>query len=110
VVSYIPKRRDIVWLDFTPQSGKEIKKTRPALVVSPLSYNKKTGLFLVMPITSQVKGYPFECLIKVQKVSGAILCDQIRSLDWQARRATFIATLPEENFLDVMSKLSLLLG
>lgn len=109
MVTYIPKRRDLVWLDFTPQFGKEIKKTRPALVVSPFKYNKKTGLALFMPITSQVKDYPFECLITTQEIAGAILCDQIRSLDWQARKATFITTLPEDNFIEAMSKVRLLL-
>ena len=94
MVGYIPKRGDIIWLEFDPQKGKEIQKTRPALTISPHSYNLKTGLGLFMPITSQIKGYPFEVLIDEDKIQGAILCDQIRSLDWRARKAQFIIHIP----------------
>src|ERR1700730_10942253 len=93
MVKYIPEAGDIVWLEFDPQKGKEIQKTRPALTISPYSYNQKTGLGLFMPITSQIKGYPFEVIIDKDGIKGAVLCDQIRSLDWRARKAKFVAHL-----------------
>ncbi len=106
---YIPKRGDIVWLEFDPQKGKEIQKTRPALVISPLQYNKKTGLGLFMPISSKIKDYPFEIVIDVENIIGAVLCDQIRSLDWQARKAKFVASIPLSIFANVLAKLQVLL-
>lgn len=109
MVAYTPKRGDIVWLNFDPQKGKEIQKTRPALVISPQQYNSKTGLALFMPITSQVKGYPFEVLIETDEVNGAILSDQIRSLDWRARKAKKFACAPESVVDDVLAKLKVLL-
>lgn len=93
MVAYVPARGDVVWLDFEPQAGKEINKKRPALVISPMSYNKKTGLALFMPITSQVKGYPFEVSIISRHVKGVVLADQVRSLDWRARNAKKIMSL-----------------
>lgn len=109
MVKYVPKRGDIVWLEFDPQKGKEIQKTRPALVISPLSYNQKVGLALFMPITSHVKGYPFEYCIDLEKIKGAVLCDQIRSLDWKERKAKFILHLPAAALEDIMAKLRVLL-
>lgn len=109
VKPYIPKRGDVVWLDFEPQKGREIQKTRPALVISPESYNKKTNLALFMPITSQIKGYPFESSIETPKIKGAVLCDQIRSLDWSARKAKFICKLEAAFFTDIMQKFCLLI-
>lgn len=109
MVAYTPKRGDIVWLDFDPKKGKEIQKTRPALVISPQQYNSKTGLALFMPITSRVKGYPFEVLIETDEVNGAILSDQIRSLDWRARKAKKFACAPESIVDDVFAKLKVLL-
>jgi len=83
---YIPEQGDIVWLSFNPQAGHEQMGRRPALVLSPAAYNKKVGLAIFCPITSQVKGYPFEVLIpKGVKASGAILSDQVKSLDWKIR-------------------------
>lgn len=85
---YCPDRGDIVWLQFDPQAGHEQAGRRPAFVVSPRQYNKKVGLALVCPITSRVKGYPFEVpLPKSGKARGAILSDQLKSLDWKARKA-----------------------
>jgi len=89
VASYIPDRGDIVWLDFNPQLGHEQAGTRPALVISPLAYNEKSGLMLACPITSKVKGYPFEVRIKAKKIDGSVLADQIKSLDWRARKPVF---------------------
>ena len=109
MVGYVPKRGDIAWLDFDPQKGKEIQKTRPALVISPQSYNLKTGLALFMPITSSIKGYPFEVVIDVHGIKGAILCDQIRSLDWKARHAQFVGRLSPLLMTDVLSKFRVLI-
>jgi len=102
---YTPKRGDVVWLHFNPQAGHEQAGRRPAVVLSPESYNQKTSLALFCPVTSQVKGYPFETLLPPEfPVSGVVLCDQIKSLDWTVRRAEFICELPEEALDDVMGK------
>lgn len=85
---YVPDRGDIVWLRFDPQAGHEQAGRRPALVVSPRAYNKRVGLALFCPVTTRVKGYPFEVLLpEGGAAQGAILCDQLKSLDWQARNA-----------------------
>ena len=90
-----PERGDLIWLSFTPQSGREQAGRRPALVVSPSTYNSKVGLALVCPITSRVKGYPFEvALPEVGPVPGVVLADQLRSLDWRSREAELIAKAP----------------
>ena len=90
--SYTPDRGDIVWVTLDPQAGHEQKGRRPALVVSPKSYNKKSGLALVCPITYQVKGYPFEVPVDALKEPGVILADQIKSIDWKARKGKKVAT------------------
>lgn len=88
VTPYIPERGDVVWLNFTPQAGYEQAGRRPAVVLSPAGYNSRTGLMLCCPITSQVKGYPFEVAVAGDTdVSGVILADQVKSLDWLARQA-----------------------
>lgn len=110
MVVYIPKRGDIVWLEFDPQKGKEIQKTRPALTISPYQYNKKTGLGLFMPITSQIKGYPFEVVIECNGIKGAVLCDQVRSLDWKARKAKFATILSLSIVMDALAKFQVLLS
>jgi mRNA interferase MazF len=109
MVEYIPGRGDVVWLDFEPQRGSEIKKTRPALVISHKKYNAKTNLAIFIPITSKIKNYPFEIEIEVNGKKGAILCDQVRSLDWQARNANKITTISAELLEKAVSKLSLLI-
>jgi mRNA interferase MazF len=92
---YVPERGEIVWLRFTPQAGHEQAGRRPALVISPRVYNRKAGLALCCPLTSQVKGYPFEVrLPDGLQVAGAILCDQLKSLDWRARRAKRVCPAP----------------
>jgi mRNA interferase MazF len=107
---YVPDRGDAVWLSFTPQAGHEQAGHRPAIVISPEAYNRRAGLALVCPITTQVKGYPFEVSLPAGlKVSGAALSDQVKSLDWHARKATFICSLPPAVVNDVLSKLSTLL-
>ena len=86
VARYVPARGDVVWINFTPQSGHEQAGHRPALVLSPLAYNVKTGLMLCCPITSREKGYPFEVKLGADAgVKGVVLSDQIKSLDWKAR-------------------------
>ena len=102
---YVPKRGDVVWLHFSPQSGHEQAGRRPAVVLSPENYNRKTGLALFCPVTSRVKGYPFEVALPDEsKASGVVLCDQLKSLDWAARKAERIGALPEEVLADVLGK------
>jgi mRNA interferase MazF len=109
MVKYVPRRGDIVWLEFDPQKGREIQKTRPALTISPQEYNIKTGMGLFMPITSKIKGYPFEIVIDSGGIQGAILCDQMRSLDWKSRKAKFISSLSDAIFTEALAKFLLLL-
>ena len=91
----VPDRGDAVWIDFSPQVGSEQAGHRPAVVLSPARYNGRVGLAILCPITSQVKGYPFEVVIpEGLGVTGVILSDQIKSLDWRKRRATVITRLP----------------
>ena len=110
MASYCPRRGEIVWLAFDPQTGREQAGRRPALVLSPETYNQKTGLAIFCPISSREKGYPFEVRVpKGFKVSGVILSDHVKNLDWKARRAKFCCDLPHTVLSDVMSKLSTLL-
>ena len=107
---YIPQRGDTIWLDFNPQTGREQAGRRPAFVVSPSPYNSKVGLALLCPITSWVKGYPFEVSIPTGlAVEGVILSDQLKSLDWRKRRASFICSLPESVTQEVIKKVEALL-
>jgi mRNA interferase MazF len=109
-MAYVPESGDIVWIAFNPQAGHEQAGHRPALVLSPKAYNGKVGLALLCPITSQVKGYPFEVLMpEGLEVSGAILSDQVKSLDWIARKAKFSCKLPLEKFNEVIKKLNTLI-
>jgi mRNA interferase MazF len=106
-MAYIPDRGDLIWLMFTPQAGHEQAGHRPALVISPKSYNAKTGLALMCPITSQVKGFPFEVPLPAGlPVSGVVLSDQIKNLDWRVREAEFISTLPAHITADVIAKIT----
>jgi mRNA interferase MazF len=108
---YVPDRGDVVALIFDPQAGHEQAGRRPALVLSPANYNSRSGLAVFASITNQIKGYPFEVLIPMGlPVSGVVLADQLKSLDWRARRAHFIVTLPSEVVLDVLQKAGLLLS
>lgn len=108
-MSYIPERGDLVWLNFTPQSGHEQKGTRPALVISPSNYNKKTGLAVCCPITSNIKGYPFEVQMRGKKIEGAVLSDHLKNLDWKARKAKFIEKANREVLSECLAKISALL-
>ncbi len=109
-MTYIPERGDLVWLAFNPQVGHEQAGRRPAVVLSPATYNGKVGLALFCPITSQVKGYPFEvALPEGLPISGVVLADQVKSLDWRVREAERIAKLPDPIMQDVLPRISALL-
>ena len=107
---YVPERGDTVWLHFDPQSGHEQAGRRPALVLSPASYNERAGLAILCPITLQQKGYPFEVVLPEGPVQGVVLADQVKSLDWRARKAELIGAVPRRVTEDVLSKLATLLG
>ncbi|MEK5234753.1 endoribonuclease MazF [Paenibacillus sp. FSL L8-0470] len=107
---YVPDRGDLVWLQFNPQAGHEQAGKRPALVVSPASYNGKVGLSLLCLVTSKQKGYPFEVVIPQDlPIEGVILADQVKSLDWQSRQAVFICKVPQIILSDIVAKLDLLI-
>ncbi|MBI2219454.1 MAG: endoribonuclease MazF [Candidatus Rokubacteria bacterium] len=104
--AYVPGRGDLVWLQFDPQAGHEQAGHRPALVISPSSYNRRVGLALCCPITSRVKGYPFEVGLPTGLgVDGAVLSDQIRSLDWRVRKARRITTVPPDVLHETVGKI-----
>jgi mRNA interferase MazF len=103
--NYIPQRGDVVWINMHPQAGR-----RPAIVLSPRSYNEKVGLALFCPVTNQIKGYPFEVIIPSRlKITGAILSDQVKSLDWKIRNTEYLSKVPESVVLEIFKKLSTLL-
>jgi mRNA interferase MazF len=106
---YVPEAGDVVWLYFDPQAGHEQAGHRPALVVSPSAYNGKTGLMLCCPMTTQVKGYPFEVLIAGER-PGAALADQVKSLDWLARKARYKGKVAAAELNDVRAKILALVG
>ena len=107
---YVPRRGDIVYLDFNPTKGHEQKGRRPAFVISPDIYNQKTSLALFMPITSTQKGYPFEVLLPAGlNTYGVILTDQIKCLDWTVRNTQFIESVPEDVIYEVQARIEPLL-
>ncbi|MCB0080262.1 MAG: endoribonuclease MazF [Caldilineaceae bacterium] len=109
-MAYVPSRGDVVWLQFNPQAGHEQAGHRPAVILSPQSYNEKVGLAIVCPITNQRKGYPFEVMLPDDlAVSGVVLADQVKSLDWRVRNATFQETLPVDVMAEILAKLATLL-
>jgi len=109
-VPYVPARGDVVWITLNPRARHEQAGRRPAVVVSPRSYNGKVGLGLFCPVTSQVKGYPFEVVLpEGLPVSGVVLADQVKSLDWRARKVEFAARLPGDTSAEVLGKLAALL-
>jgi mRNA interferase MazF len=109
-MAYVPERGDVVWITLNPQAGHEQAGRRPAVVVSPRSYNGKVGLGLFCPITSQVKGYPFEVALPTGlPVAGVVLADQVKSLDWRARQAEFAARLPRGTSTEIVGKLAVLI-
>ncbi len=108
---YVPQRGDVVWITLNPQSGHGQTGRRPAVVLSPGIYNEKVELVILCPITNQIKGYPFEVIIPDGlPVSGVILADQIKSLDWRVRDAEWICALPSQVVIEVMQKLGTLLS
>jgi mRNA interferase MazF len=109
-MAYVPDRGDAVWISLNPQAGHEQSGRRPALVLSPATYNRKVGLAIFCPITNQIKGYPFEVVIPTGlKVTGAVLSDQAKSLDWKMRDAELIAKLPASVINEALKKLKTLL-
>ena len=108
--AYVPERGDVVWIDLDPQAGHEQRERRPALVLSPTPYNGKVGLALLCPITDQVKGYPFEVAVPAGlPVSGVVLSDHVKSLDWKARQCARLCAVPGEVVDQVLRKLRTLL-
>ena len=108
--SYVPDRGDIVWLQFNPQAGHEQAGHRPALVLSPASYNRRSGLMLCCPMTSQRKGYPFEVVIEVDTDrESVVLADQVKSLDWKVRKAVKKGIASVDVIAETLSKLQTLL-
>jgi mRNA interferase MazF len=106
---YVPDERDVVWLEFDPQAGHEQSGHRPALVVSPAAYNGKTGLMVCCPMTTQVKGYPFEVRTRLDGVESAVLSDQVKSLDWKVWRARRKGQVSESEMAEVRAKIKALL-
>jgi len=107
---YTPERGDLVWLDFDPQAGHEQSGKRPAIILSPSEYNAKIGLCVVCPITSKKKGYPFEVQINEKSISGVVLSDQIKSLDWKVRNIRFIEKVSKSCIELVAENIQLLIG
>ena len=108
--AYVPARGEAVWITLNPQSGHEQSGRRPAVILSPGMYNGKTGLAILCPITKQIKAYPFEVLIPHgMAVGGAVLSDQVKSLDWRAREAELICKLPDSTIAEALQKLGALL-
>ena len=109
--AFVPDGGELVWLTFDPQAGHEQAGRRPALVLSPKSYNLKSSLVLACPVTSQIKGYPFEVPVPAGcRVNGVILADHVKSLDWKARRAERITRVPLPTLNEVLARLAPLLG
>lgn len=109
--AYVPERGDLVWITLDPHAGHEQAGRRPALVLSPSAYNGRVGLALLCPITNQTKGYPFEVpLPDGLSVTGVIGADQVKSLDWQARKASRIGAVPAEIVTQVVRRLQTLIG
>lgn len=108
--NYVPDRGDLVWLSFSPQTGHEQAGRRPALCLTPREYNERTSLGIFVPVTSRVKGYPFEVPVDGGTIKGVILADQVRSLDWRARKAEFAGECSPIVVEEVVEKILLLIG
>lgn len=109
-MEYIPDRGDLIWLNFTPQAGREQAGPRPALVLSPKEYNRKTGLAVLCPITSHAKGYPFEVPLPASgAVHGVVLADHLKNLDWKERKAVLKGKVPASVLQEVANKVAALL-
>jgi mRNA interferase MazF len=109
--SYVPDTGDLVWLTFDPQAGHEQRGRRPAIILSPRIYNARALLAIACPITSHVKGYPFEVpLPRGGQITGVVLSDHVKNLDWHARRVVFEAKAPADVLRDVRERLRVVLG
>jgi len=106
---YVPDEGDIVWMNFTPQSGHEQAGRRPSVVLSPKVYNSRAGLLVCVPVTNQVKGYPFEVALSGAGATGAALADQIKSLDWQTRQAERKGKATTAEMVEIKAKIKTLL-
>lgn len=109
-VSYVPDAGHIVWLEFDPQVGREQAGRRPAVVLTPASYNKKTSLMICCLLTSQIKGYPFEVLVEIGGIQSVVLSDQVKSLDWKIRKAKFKDKVSLDVLVEVRAKAKSLLS
>lgn len=109
MVTYIPDRGDLVWLQFNPQSAHEQAGRRPALVLTPKEYNQKVGVGIFCPVTSHEKGYPFEVKLRSGFIEGVILADQVKSLDWKVRNARFVTKVSNEILEEVIDLLDTLI-
>ncbi len=107
---YVPDAGDLIWLDFTPHAGREQAGRRPAVVLSPRSYNEKTSLAVVCPVTSRVKGYPFEVSLPAgSRLRGAILSDHLKNFDWRHRQAQKAGKIPRSILEQVRARVAALL-
>ena len=108
---YVPDSGDLGWIDFDPHAGREQAGRRPALILTPAAYNEKAGLAVACPVTNQVKGYPFEVLLPTgATISGAVLCDHLKSIDWHARRLERAMRAPSPVMQQVRARIAALLG
>jgi mRNA interferase MazF len=107
--AYVPETGDVVWLDFDRQAGHEQAGHRPALVISPASYNGKTGLMVCCPMSTKIKGHPFEVVTQVDGADCAVLSDQVKSLDWKVRHAKKKSVISEDVLVHVRAKMKALL-
>jgi mRNA interferase MazF len=111
VKTYVPERGDIIKLSFNPQQGREQAGFRPALVISPIAYNRKSHFVLACPITNTIKGWRFEVILSEEmETKGVILTDQIRVLDWQARKAKFVEKANLKVVEEALAKISVLVS
>lgn len=108
--AYIPKRGDIIWTDFDPSAGTEQAKKRPAIILSPEPFNKQVKLALVAPITSRVRGHGFEVALENTKTGGVILCQQVKTIDYECRGIQFIESAPAPLLQDVLAKVRILVS
>ena len=108
-VSFVPDVGDILWMSVSPTSGHEQSGHRPVLTLTPAAYNAKRGLLICCPITSRIGGYPFEVAVDTEGISGVVIADQVKSVDWQARGARLAGRVSVEVTLEVRAKLGALL-
>ena len=101
---YIPKRGDIVWTNFDPAAGHEQMGKRPALILSPASFNKKILLAMAAPITSRVRGHGFEVPLNGKQIKGVVLSQQIKMIDFVERGLQFVEKAPEDVIIEVLAR------